>query len=62
MAYNLNLHAAKRGKKDEFYTQLTDIENELYHYRGLIKNLRGWRLKNMKHMQITSSLGLNASL
>ena len=33
MAYNFNLHAAKRGKKDEFYTQLRDIENELRHYR-----------------------------
>ena len=38
MAQNLNLHAAKRGKKDEFYTQLTDIENELYHYRYHFKD------------------------
>ncbi len=38
MVYNLNLHAAKRGKKDEFYTQLTDIENELYHYRYHFKD------------------------
>lgn len=30
---NSNLHAAKRGKNDEFYTQLVDIENELRHYR-----------------------------
>lgn len=30
---NNNLSAAKRAKKDEFYTQLTDIENELRHYR-----------------------------
>lgn len=28
---NSNLHAAARAKKDEFYTQLTDIENELNH-------------------------------
>jgi len=28
-----NLHAAKQNKKDEFYTQLTDIEKELKHYR-----------------------------
>jgi hypothetical protein len=27
------LHSAKKAKNDEFYTQLTDIENELYHYR-----------------------------
>lgn len=30
---NKNLNAAKEAKKDEFYTQLTDIENELKHYR-----------------------------
>jgi len=29
---NRNLHAAKNAKKDEFYTQLVDIENELKHY------------------------------
>ena len=28
-----NLHTAKAQKKDEFYTQLTDIENELKHYK-----------------------------
>lgn len=28
-----NLNAAKRNKNDEFYTQLTDIENELRHYK-----------------------------
>ena len=33
MAKNSNLHAASRAKKDEFYTQLVDIENELKHYR-----------------------------
>ncbi len=27
------LHQAKRAKKDEFYTQLSDIANELRHYR-----------------------------
>ena len=27
-----NLDAAKTAKKDEFYTQLTDIERELQHY------------------------------
>ena len=29
MAGNINLHAANKAKKDEFYTQLVDIENEL---------------------------------
>lgn len=29
---NRNLNAAKRAKKDEFYTQLADIERELLHY------------------------------
>ena len=31
---NNNLHEAKRAKNDEFYTQLSDIENELKFYRG----------------------------
>lgn len=30
---NSNLGAARRAKNDEFYTQLTDIEKELRHYR-----------------------------
>ena len=30
---NANLSAAKKAKNDEFYTQLTDIEKELRHYR-----------------------------
>lgn len=30
---NTNLHKAKNNKKDEFYTQLSDIENELRHYK-----------------------------
>ncbi len=29
---NKHLHKANAAKKDEFYTQLTDIENELKHY------------------------------
>ncbi len=32
MSANRNLRAASRAKKDEFYTQLSDIENELRHY------------------------------
>ena len=30
---NKNLHNASKAKKDEFYTQLVDIENELKHYK-----------------------------
>jgi hypothetical protein len=30
---NKNLHKAGAAKKDEFYTQLADIENELKHYK-----------------------------
>lgn len=33
MTKNSNLHQAKNAKKDEFYTQLSDIENELKHYK-----------------------------
>ena len=33
MAGNRNLNSAARTKKDKFYTQLEDIENELWHYR-----------------------------
>ena len=32
MAKNQSLHAANRAKYDEFYTQLSDIENELRYY------------------------------
>ncbi len=35
---NKNLNAAKEAKKDEFYTQLVDIENELRHYREHFRN------------------------
>ena len=34
---NKNLHQAKNAKKDEFYTQLADIENELKHYKDHFK-------------------------
>jgi hypothetical protein len=33
-----DLHNAKTGKKDEFYTQLSDIEKELRHYKEHFKN------------------------
>ena len=32
MSLNENLRKARRSKNDEFYTQLSDIENELRHY------------------------------
>ena len=35
---NKHLNQAKRGKNDEFYTQLSDIERELKHYK---KHFRG---------------------
>ena len=35
---NKNLHKAKKGKNDEFYTQLTDIERELKHYKNHFKD------------------------
>lgn len=34
---NNNLHSAKSAKKDEFYTQLSDIEKELKHYKEHFK-------------------------
>ena len=34
MADNAALHQAKRAKQDEFYTQLSDIEKELRHYKA----------------------------
>ncbi|MDR3234029.1 MAG: adenine-specific methyltransferase EcoRI family protein [Planctomycetaceae bacterium] len=36
-ASNSNLHIAKRGKNDEFYTQLTDIEKEMAYYLPLFQ-------------------------
>lgn len=33
MAKNNNLHAAKTAKNDEFYTQISDIEKEVKHYK-----------------------------
>lgn len=35
---NKNLHKAKTGKNDEFYTQLSDIEKEMRHYKKHFKN------------------------
>ena len=35
---NRTLHIAKSSKKDEFYTQLSDIESELKHYKEHFRN------------------------
>ncbi|MBU4056589.1 adenine-specific methyltransferase EcoRI family protein, partial [Patescibacteria group bacterium] len=35
---NKNLRDASKAKKDEFYTQLSDIEKELGHYEKHFKN------------------------
>ena len=32
------LELKKKNKKDEFYTQLTDIEKEINHYKEHFKN------------------------
>ena len=37
MAGNSNLHMSRADKTDEFYTQLSLIENELKHYKAFIK-------------------------
>lgn len=37
MAGNKSLNAANKAKNDEFYTQLSDIENELRHYKQHFK-------------------------
>ena len=38
MAGNSNLHDSLRNRQDEFYTQLSMIENELKHYKNHFKN------------------------
>ncbi|MFA5109398.1 MAG: adenine-specific methyltransferase EcoRI family protein [Patescibacteria group bacterium] len=35
---NTNLHKANKAKKDEFYTQLIDVEKELKHYKEQFRN------------------------
>lgn len=40
MAKNTNLHNAKKAKNDEFYTQVSDIEKEMAHYKPL--NVMYW--------------------
>ena len=38
MALSDNLRKAAQAKQDEFYTQLSDIENELKHYKEHFKS------------------------
>ncbi len=38
MAKNQNLAKAKENKQDEFYTQISDIELEMKHYRSQFKD------------------------
>ena len=37
-----NIDKAKAAKKDEFYTQLEDINNELRHYRDHFRGKTVW--------------------
>ena len=37
MAGNTGLGAAKKAKQDEFYTQMSDIEAEMWHYREQVR-------------------------
>ena len=38
MAKNKNLNTAAKAKKDEFYTRIVDIENELRYYQKFFKD------------------------
>lgn len=38
MAKNSNLSSAKKSKNDEFYTRLTDVSEELKHYKHHFKD------------------------
>ena len=38
MAKNKNLGSAKKNKNDEFYTRLTDVSEELKHYKHHFKD------------------------
>lgn len=37
-SWNSNLRKANKAKNDEFYTQLSDIEKELSHYKEHLKD------------------------
>lgn len=53
MANNENLHAANKAKKDEFYTQLSDIENEYVITSHILKAKRSY-VTVMIHASATS--------
>ena len=59
---NNNLKKAKSNKKDEFYTQLVDIENELKHYKDhltgktILCNCDDPRVSNFFHYLAVASL------
>jgi hypothetical protein len=38
MSDNVNLSLARKSKQDEFYTQLSDIENEMFHYKDQFRD------------------------
>ena len=38
MAGNSNLHMSRSGKEDEFYTQLSLVEDELKHYKAFFRD------------------------
>ena len=38
MTKNSNLHKARKGKNDEFYTMIDTIEKELIYYKKQLKN------------------------
>jgi hypothetical protein len=38
MSKNINLQEARKNKNDEFYTQYSDIEKELVHYKEHFKD------------------------
>lgn len=63
MAGNSNLHDSAKNKQDEFYTQLSLIENELKHYKAFFagktilcncddpyeSNVQPWGVSKMVH-------------
>ncbi len=57
---NTNLAKAKTDKNDEFYTQLSDIEKELKHYKKYFKdkvvlcNCDDPRVSNFFHFFLTT--------
>ena len=67
---NRNLHQAKKAKKDEFYTQLVDIENELKltkgkpttSSRGAKAARRRWRIVRCFAVSVTAQKAITKKL